>query len=291
MRRAVWKGAISFSLIHIPVEMVPATKAHGLDFDLLDRTDFSPVGYQRFNKKTGRTLPWEQIVKGYEYEPGNYVVMTDEDFRQANVQATETIDIQGFVEREAVPPYYFDTPYYLRAGKGGEKVYALLHRALEKSRMLGLASIVMRARQHICALLPVERRLLLNTLRFVDEMVPPDDEPTENKPGAVSGREFSMAVRLIEEMKTDFDPTQFKDSYREDLLRRIEDKVKHGQTKQLTEAEKPARARASAKVIDLTALLKNSLTQQQRNAPRSLPAARHAGTAQGLPARKRKRSG
>jgi DNA end-binding protein Ku len=134
--RNLWKGAISFSLIHIPVSLQTATRAEELDLDLLDRRDFSPVGYQRFNKTTGKAVEWKDIVKGYAYKPGEYVVLTDEDFRQANVAATQTIEIQGFVEAADVPPYYFDTPYFLAPQPRGEKVYALLRDALERSKKI-----------------------------------------------------------------------------------------------------------------------------------------------------------
>src|SRR5512135_1476602 len=155
MARVIWKGAVSFSLIHIPVSLYAASRSASLDFDMLDRRDFAPIGYQRINKNTGQTVDWGDIVKGYQYEKGEYVVMSDEDFRQANVEATQTIDIQGFVAPDEIAPMYYSTPYYLQADKRGEKVYTLLREALVKSQTVAVGLIVIRTRQYVCALLPV----------------------------------------------------------------------------------------------------------------------------------------
>ncbi|HEX6572052.1 MAG TPA: Ku protein, partial [Steroidobacteraceae bacterium] len=170
MAKVIWKGAVSFSLIHIPVSLYPASRSASLDLTMLDKRDFSPIGYQRINKSTGKTVEWSDIVKGYEYENGEYVVLSDEDFRQANVEATQTIDIQGFVEPAEIPPMFYDTPYYLAADKRGEKVYTLLREALVKSNTVAIGLIVLRTKQYVCALLPVGDTLLLNTLRYADEV-------------------------------------------------------------------------------------------------------------------------
>ena len=164
--RGLWNGAISFSLIHIPVSLHTAARAHELDLNLLDKRDFAPVGYQRYNKATGKVVEWNDVVKGYEYEKGEYVVLTDEDFRRANVEASRTIDIQTFVDRDAIAPYYFDTPYFLVPDKNGERVYSLLREALEQSKKLAVATFVLRSRQHVAALMPVDKIIVLNTLRY-----------------------------------------------------------------------------------------------------------------------------
>ena len=143
-----------------------ASTLQHLDLDLLDKRDFAPVGYQRYNKSTGKVVDWNDVVKGYEYEKGEYVVLTDEDFRRANVEASRTIDIQTFVERDAIAPYYFDTPYFLVPDKGGERVYALLREALEQSQKLAVATFVLRSRQHVAALMPVDKIIVLDTLRY-----------------------------------------------------------------------------------------------------------------------------
>ncbi|HET7202944.1 MAG TPA: Ku protein [Steroidobacteraceae bacterium] len=265
MARVIWKGAISFSLIHIPVSLHPASRAASLDFTMLDKRDFSPVGYQRINKGSGKTVEWGDIVKGYEYEKGEYVVMSDEDFRQANVEATQTIDIQGFVEPGEIPPMYYDTPYYLAAEKRGEKVYTLLREALAKSGTAAIGLIVIRTRQHVCALLPVGKTLLLNTLRHADEVLAPEEHAPAAKTledARVSQREFGMAIKLVEDMRQKWDPENYHDTYRQDLLQRIDDKVKAGQTKTLTPASAKASEFRTAKVVDLSELLKRSLEQR-----------------------------
>ena len=144
--RGLWNGAISFSLIHIPVSLHTAARANDIDLDLLDKRDFAPVGYQRYNKSTGKVVDWNQVVKGYQYEKGEYVVLTDEDFRRANVEASRTIDIATFVDRDAIAPYYFESPYYLLPDKNGERVYSLLRDALEQSKKLAVATFVSYAR-------------------------------------------------------------------------------------------------------------------------------------------------
>jgi DNA end-binding protein Ku len=263
--RGLWNGAISFSLIHIPVSLHSAAREHALDLDLLDKRDFSPVGYQRYNKSTGKTVGWNDVVKGFEYEKGEYVVLTDEDFRRANVEASRTIDIQTFVPREAIAPYYFDTPYFLVPDKNGERVYALLRQALEQSQKLAVATFVLRSRQHVAALMPVEDTIVLNTLRYHDEIQPhPEVVAATKKAGNAGARELAMALRLIDEMTEKWKPEAFADTYRDDLMKRIEQKVKAGETHALTEpeAEEPRRGAGDGKVVDLMSLLERSLAQK-----------------------------
>jgi len=270
-RRGLWNGAISFSLIHIPVSLHSAARAGTLDLDLLDKRDFAPVGYQRYNKSTGKVVDWNDVVKGYEYEKGEYVVLTDEDFRRANVEASRTIDIQAFVARDAIAPYYFDTPYYLVPDKGGERVYALLRQALEQSQKLAVATFVLRSRQHLAALMPVEGIITLDTLRYQDEIQPQPDvaaAPAARKGNGASQRELDMALKLVDGMTEEFHPEVFKNSYREDLMKRIEQKVKSGQTHTLTEPEDEVTERVSGgggKVVDLMSLLERSLEQSGRS--------------------------
>jgi len=228
----LWNGAISFSLIHIPVSLHTAARAHELDLNLLDKRDFAPVGYQRYNKSTGKVVDWNDVVKGYEYEKGEYVVLTDEDFRRANVEASRTIDIQTFVDRDAIAPYYFDTPYFLMPDKNGERVYSLLREALEQSKKLAVATFVLRSRQHVAALMPVDKIIVLNTLRYQEEIQPHPDvaAAAAKKTSAASTRELQMALKLIDEMTEKWHPEAFADTYRDDLMKRIEEKVKSGQT-------------------------------------------------------------
>ena len=243
-----------------------AARAHELDLNLLDKRDFAPVGYQRYNKATKKVVDWNNVVKGYEYEKGEYVVLTDEDFRRANVEASRTIDIQTFVDRDAIAPYYFDTPYFLVPDKNGERVYALLREALEQSKKLAVATFVLRSRQHVAALMPVDKIIVLNTLRYQEEIQPHPNVVAASKRtnAAAGGRELTMALKLVEEMTEDWKPEAFKDTYRDDLMKRIGEKVKAGQTHALTEPEEGAEPRAAGggKVVDLMSLLEKSLAQK-----------------------------
>jgi DNA end-binding protein Ku len=265
--RGLWNGAISFSLIHIPVSLHTAQRSSTVDLDLLDKRDFAPVGYQRYNKSTGKVVEWNNVVKGYEYEKGEYVVLTDEDFRRANVEASRTIDIQTFVDRDAIAPYYFDTPYYLVPDKNGERVYSLLRQALEQSQRLAVATFVLRSRQYVAALMPVDKTIMLNTLRYHAEIQPQPQivAATAKKAGAAVGRELEMALKLVDEMTEKWHPEAFSNTYRDDLMKRIEQKVKSGQTHSLTEPEAEAterRASGGGKVVDLMSLLQRSLEQK-----------------------------
>ena len=286
MPRVLWKGAITFGLVHIPVNLYPGATAHSLDLDLLDKRDFAPVGYKRVNKRTGKEVAAVDIVKGYEHEKGDYVVVSDEDVREANVKATQTVDIQAFVDATEIAPYYFDTPYYLEPGKRGEKGYALLRDTLRKTARVGIAYVVLRARQHLAAVIPVDRLLVLNTLRFADEIRPTKAlalPEAKTKAAGVSPKELEMAARLVEDMTESWQPDHYKDTYRDDLLARIEKKVKRGQTHEVVAAEGGETPRPSAKVIDLMSMLKRSLDHQRpgkasndEHPPRRAAARRHA---------------
>jgi DNA end-binding protein Ku len=265
--RGLWNGAISFSLIHIPVSLHTAARSGTVDLDLLDKRDFAPVGYQRYNKSTGKVVNWNDVVKGYEYEKGEYVVLTDEDFRRANVEASRTIDIQAFVARDAIAPYYFDTPYFLVPDKGGERVYTLLREALEQSQKLAVATFVLRSRQHVTALMPVGNVIVLDTLRYQEEIQPHPDvaAAVAKKANGTSGRELDMAMKLIDEMTDKWQPEAFRNTYRDDLMKRIEQKVKSGQTHTLTQPEAEVtqeRTAGGGKVVDLMSLLQRSLEQR-----------------------------
>lgn len=260
--RAVWKGAVSFGLVYIPVHLHTAARNSAIDLDLLDSRDFSKVGYKRYNKRTGKEVEWSQIVKGYEHKKGEYVALTDEDFRQANVEASQTIDIVTFVERAAVPPEYFEQPYYLEPAEGGEKTYTLLRETMRGSSRVAIGSFVIRARQHFCAIFAREKALMLNTLRFAEELVDATDlelPAVGSKAAKVTSGELAMARRLVEEMTGEWKPEAFKDTYRRDLMRRIKQKVSKRQTHVLTPAVEAADERPSAEIIDLMAVLRRSL--------------------------------
>jgi DNA end-binding protein Ku len=258
MPRGLWKGAISFGLVNVPVELFSAEKrASELDLTLLDKRDLAPVGYKRYNKSTGKDVPWAEIVKGYEYEDGQYVVLSDEDFRRANVEASRTVDIVAFVDAKDIAPLYYETPYYLAPGKRGEKAYALLRDALEKAGKVGIATVVIRTRQYLAAVMPQGDALVMNTLRYAKALRDPADLDLPKHP-KVSAKEIDLAMRLIKDMEEKWQPAQYKDTYHEDLLKRIEEKVKAGQTEEITPPEK-AKASRGAEVIDLMALLKKSV--------------------------------
>jgi DNA end-binding protein Ku len=267
--RSMWKGAISFGLVHIPVDMYTAVESKGLDLTMLDRRDFSPVGFKRYNKGNGKEVAWDDIVKGYEYEDGEYVVLSDEDLRRANPEATQTIDIQAFVDAGDVPLIYYDQPYYLAPGKGGAKVYALLRETLREAGKIGIARVVIRVKQHLAALVCVGDTIVLNTLRYPDEMrdagelkIPSPDSKT----AAVTVKELKMAMALVEGMSEDWEPEQYHDTYREDVLALVKKKIKAKQTKTITQPEPEKEKRTSGKVIDLVALLQASLGKKPARA-------------------------
>ena len=269
MARSMWKGAISFGLVHIPVDMYPAVDSKGLDLTMLDRRDFSPVGFKRYNKGNGKEVTWDDIVKGYEYEDGEYVVLSDEDLRRANPEATQTIDIQAFVQAEDVPLIFYDQPYFLAPGKGGAKVYALLRETLREAGKIGIARVVIRVKQHLAALVCVGDTIVLNTLRFADEMRDPGELkiPSANsKAAAVTVKELKMAMALVEGMSEDWEPSQYTDTYREDVLAMVKKKIKARQTKTITEPEPEKKKPTTGQVIDLVALLQASLGKKPAKA-------------------------
>ena len=279
MPRGLWKGAISFGLVNVPVELYSAQKRSAeLDLTMLDKRDMAPVGYQRVNKASGKEVPWEDVVKGYEYEDDKYVVLSEEDFRRANPEASKTVDIVAFVEVRDIAPIYFETPYYLGPGKRGEKAYALLRDAMAKSGKAGIASVVIRTRQYLAALIPQGEALVLNTLRYHKELRTAEELeiPEKLKGAKVSSKEIDMALRLIEDMADEWRPEKYHDTYREDLLKRVEEKVKAGQTEEITEAEKEEKAPKGAQVIDLMSLLKKSVEggRKAEKAPKPKRAAR-----------------
>ena len=269
MPRELWKGAIRFGLVHVPVSLYPAENREELSFTMLDKRDMSPVGYKRVNKSTGDEVPYEQIVKGYEWEDGRYVTLEKDDFTRANVEATQTVDIIGFMDADQIPNFFYESPYYLAPGKHGDKGYALLRETLVRSHKVGLATVVIRTRQHIAALYPVDNLLVLNTLRFATEMRSPDelDVPKDLKDAKVQPKELDMAERLVDDMTMEkWDPTDYHDTYRDDLLKLIEQKAR-GKLKAAPKVKAPR----EAQVIDFSALLERSLAARKRPAASAKP--------------------
>jgi DNA end-binding protein Ku len=269
MPRAIWKGSVSFGLVNIPVELYPAEDRKEFKFSMLDKRDLSPVGYKRYSKTSGKEVEWSSIVKGYEYEPDQYVVLSEEDFRLANAKASRTIDIQSFVPLADIPPQYYDAPYYLAPRERGEKVYALLRETLKSAGRAAVAQFVLRTTEHLCAVVPTGKALMLITLRYQNQLREPNDLglPADGlKSVNVSAKEVALAKRLIDDMSEKWKAGTFKDTYHADLMKRIQEKIKKGQTKEITkpgdeESERPA----SAKVFDLAALLKKSIGRGGRD--------------------------
>ena len=237
MPRALWKGAISFGLIYVPVELHAASKENTLPLHMLDSRDFAPVGFHRVNKNTGKEVDWGHVVKGYEYRKGEFVALADADFKHANVKASETIQIDTFCDVAQIPTMYYEKPYYLVPAKGGDKVYSLLRQALEATDRVAVATFVMHQRQHLCAISPQGASLMLLTLRFAEEVLP----PTEHKVTAkISTAELAMAKQLVQNMQGEFDASKFKDTYRADLKRRVQEKIRNKETHSLEVEEPPA---------------------------------------------------
>lgn len=281
MPRALWKGAITFGLVNIPVELYPAEDRKSFQFSMLDKRDLSPVGYKRYSKASGKEVDWQNVVKGYEYEKDQYVVLSDEDFKRANVKATQTIEIRAFVGGGEIPAEYFETPYYLAPDKRGQKVYALLRETLKSTNRIAVAQVVIRTTPHLAAVMPNGRALMLVTLRYHDELRPMKDldlPPESLKSVGVNPKELDLAKRLVGDMSERWDPSEFKDTYHEDLMARIREKIKLGQTKEITKPDSEGKAAPrSAEVIDLAALLKESL---DKGAPQRKPAARSTRSAE-----------
>ena len=260
MARAIWKGAISFGLVHIPVALVSATSSQGVDFDWLDSRSMEPVGYKRVNKVTGKEVTKENIVKGVQYEKGRYVVLSEEEIKSAHPLSTQTIDIFSFVDADQIPLQNIDTPYYLAPDKRGGKVYALLRETLSKTNKVALAHVVLHPRQHLAALMPLDSAMVLVMLRWPAEVRSLDtlelgSEVT--KPELAKG-ELDMAKRLVQDMSGDWSPDDYRDSFEDKIMALVEKKANEGKIEDV-ETATGEEERKTADVIDLTELLKRSL--------------------------------
>lgn len=260
MPRTIWKGAVSFGLVHIPVALVPATTRQGIDFDWLDKRSMDRVGYKRINKTTGEDIDSENIVKGVEYEKGNYVVISDDEIKAAHPKATQTVDIVAFVDAKDISFLYIDTPYYLTPDRRGEKVYALLRETLIETGKVGIANVVLRNKQHLAVVMPLGKALVMNTLRWADEVrgVEYLEMKDEALDADLNPRELDMAKRLVEDMSEEWNPAQYKDTFQDKIMDLVETKAREGKIEAVGGPEE-AVDRRSADVIDLTELLKRSL--------------------------------
>src|SRR5438067_6798858 len=227
MARAIWKGSISFGLVNIPIALYPATRREELKFRLLRKSDLSPVNYKRVAETDGKEVPWDQIVKGYEYEKGKFVVLKDEDFQRVDVEATQIVDIQDFVDLDEIDPIFFYKPYYLEPQKGGDKAYALLRDALKDSKKVGVAKVVIKTREYLAGVKPEDGALVLELMHFADELADTSKLHISKKV-EIGEREITMAKSLIDSMSSKWNPEKYKDDYREALMEVIEEKVESG---------------------------------------------------------------
>jgi DNA end-binding protein Ku len=268
-QRGLWSGAISFGLVNIPVRLVSSREQKDLRFIMLDPTNLSPVGYKYYNKSTGEEISRSKTVKAFEHKPHEYVIMTEGDFKKANPEATQTIDIENFVELEEIDPVYFERAYYLMPNKGGQKAYQLLCDALKKSHKVAIAKIVLHTKQHLVALIPRGRYLLLELLHFASEVKDLNElgKVTEDVPASkAQSPEMKMAEQLIADMTSKWKPQQYHDTYREDIMKRVQAKVKAGKATEITEDFEPKEKTDTAEVVDLMPLLRKSLASKSATA-------------------------
>ena len=264
--RTLWKGAITFGLVHIPVGLHTAATDQGIDFDWLDKRTMDPVGYKRINKKTGKEIDKDNIVKGVEYEDGKYVVISPEEIEEVFPKTTQTIEIERFIDAQELPFIFLERPYYIAPVNKADKVYALLRETLIATGKIGLAKVVISTKQHLAALVPSGPALVLNLLRWGDEVKTLDSltlPPAGSK--NVSAAELKMARQLVEEMTGNWDPADFKDEFRIQVMKLVEKKARSGEGKTVTQPEEEAPQ--SGDVIDLTALLQRSLKGSARPVP------------------------
>ncbi len=262
MPRAIWKGMVTFGLVNVPIELYTAESRTELKFHMLDSRNKARVRYSRVNEVTGEEVPWNELVKAYEYDhsTGNYVIIDQKDFEQAAPKTSHTIEIEDFVEKKAIDYVYFDKPYYLVPGKGGEKGYVLLRRALHETGTVGIARVMIRTKEHLAVLLPEDRALVLDIIRFPQELRPtseyefPSDSLEEY---SVKDRELTMAKQLIENMQTDWQPDKYHDEFRERLQKWIEEKAAKGEAARAPTPQEPEVQQG--KVLDMTEVLKQSL--------------------------------
>jgi DNA end-binding protein Ku len=262
--RTIWKGSISFGLVNIPVGLYPATRsANQIKFRLLRKSDHSPIRYKRVAETDEKEVPWDEIVKGYEYEKDQFVILTEKDFERVKIESTQTVDIKEFVKLNEIDPMFFDEPYYLAPEKGGDKAYVLLREALKNSDKVGIAKVVIKTREHLAAVKPMGNALVLELMHFADELV---DTSELKLPGdkSVGQKEMKMAESLIEGMTAKWDPNEFKDDYREALVEVIDEKVAAG-GKELPAPK--GKAKRATNVVDLVEVLQQSLQAHGKKKP------------------------
>jgi DNA end-binding protein Ku len=280
MARPIWKGHITFGLVNIPVTLYPAERRDDLHFNMLDSRNQARVRYERVNEATGEPVPWDQIVKAYEYEEGEYVIIEEEDFKRAAPESTQTVEIEDFVDEKSLDYVYFDKPYYLVPGKKGEKGYVLLRETLRRTKKVGIAKVVIRKREYLAALIPQGDILVLDLLRFhqeiraISEFEAPGGKLEDYN---VTKRELEMAEQLVEAMTSEWEPEKYQDEYRTALMAWIEKKAAAGGA---TPSPEPAAAspEPAGEIVDFMELLKKSVEKSGKGkAPAKQPAKKSKG--------------
>ena len=270
MARAIWKGSINFGLVNIPVALHSGEERTELSFRLLDRRNLAPVRYKRVNEKTGREVPWDEIVKGYENKKNQNIVLTEEDFRRADVEATQTVEITSFVDASEINPVYYDKPYYLEPLKKARKSYALLREVLARTGKVGIGKIVIRSKQYLAGVMVSGPVLVVNLLRYAHEVRDPAElelPPQSLKTLEIADKEIKLAEQLVETMIEPWQPEKYQDTYREKLLALIEKKAKSGATKTAEEIPEEIPQKRTAQVIDIMDLLKRSVEKAKDEVP------------------------
>ncbi|MFG0678268.1 Ku protein [Delftia sp. WSY_7] len=278
--RSLWKGAISFGLVHIPIGLYAATASTDIDFDWLDKRNMQPVGYKRINKVTGKEVASADIVKGVEFEEGRYVVLSAEEIAAAFPKTTQTIEIEAFVDADDIPFIYLERPYYTAPLHRGGKVYALLREALRKSNKVGVAKVVIQAKQHLAILIPCGRALVLNLLRWGGEIrsfEQLDLPPLDARAAGIKAAEMTMALALIKDMSQAWDADQFRNSFSEEIHQLVQAKAHAGDVQSVQRQQDASAAPANAAVLDLTALLRSSLGKAGSGAPASAAKEKNTG--------------
>jgi DNA end-binding protein Ku len=272
MARPIWSGTLSFGLLNIPVQLMSGERSTDLSFRMLDARDKSPIRYERVNAETGEEVPWKEVVKAFEYDKGSYVVLEQEDIREAAPESHDAIDVEAFVDAAEIGPQYFEKPYVLVPAKKAEKGYVLLRETLAKTGKIGIARVVIRTREHLCAVLPRGDALMLVMMRYPQELVDIGEYALpEGKTGdyRISPRELQMAEALIESMESDWKPASYKDEFRERLHKVIEKRVKaKGGKVRKPEEEPQLHADAATNVVDFMSLLQKSIDAKARTPAR-----------------------
>lgn len=262
--RGIWNGNISFGLINIPVRLVSSKEQPDLNFTMLDPRNLSPVGYKYYNKLSGKEISRSETVKAFEFKKGEFVILSDADFKKANPEATQTIDIQNFVELEEIDPVYFMRAYYILPNRGGDKAYSLLSQSLQASGKVAIAKIVLHTKQYLTALIPKGDYLLLELLHFAEDVKDIEElSEISRKTSHILPEEEDMAMRLIEGMSTQWVPSKYKDTYREDIMKRVQAKVRSGKATEITK-DFPKVSRSEVKESDLLPLLQKSLASSRK---------------------------